>query len=218
MYTRQRTIDVLAAASIVIAFGGLFFGRLMLYPVAAASGDFLERLAAKSQFWDLGHRVMLVGMVGLIPAAIGMRRTFHTASPWLSDIATGLTIGGATLGVGQFALDFAMLAAARLEPRAAGAQFVELLMADSFVQWAFYTMPDLGQLGLILFTVVLWRQGPSWRVPAVLVTLAAAASLVGPLVFGAMGVRAALGLAFAGFSTVAWKIAAGAGEPRGNLA
>jgi hypothetical protein len=213
MRARRRIIDYLAAASIVLAFGGLFFGRLMLYPVAIARGGFLERLAARSQEWDLGHRVMLLGMMALIGATIGLRRALRTRSPWLVDIAAGLTIAGAALGVGQYALDFAMLAAARVEPRTAGEQFVELLRADSFVQLAFYTLPDVGQLGLILFTIVLWLQGAGWRPQAALVTLAAATALVGPLVFGAMGVRVGLGLAFVGFSTVAWKIAAGSAEP-----
>ena len=45
------------------------------------------------------------------------------------------------------------------------------------------------------------------------VTLAAATSLLGPVFFQAMGVRAALGLAFVGFSAVAYKIAAGSEQP-----
>ena len=70
----RRIIDYLAAISIIVAFGGLFIGRLMIYPVATASGTFLERVATQATAWDFGHRVMLVGMIGLIPAAIGMRR------------------------------------------------------------------------------------------------------------------------------------------------
>ncbi len=48
MPTRQRTFDFLSAASIVVAFGGLFFGRMMIYPVSKASGSFLERVAVES--------------------------------------------------------------------------------------------------------------------------------------------------------------------------
>ena len=101
-----------------------------------------------------------------------------------------------------------MLAAARIEPQQAGAQFLKALQGDSFVQYAFYKFPDFAQLGLILYTIALWLQGAPWRVQAALVSLAAAASLIGPLLVGAIGVRVALGLWFVGFSTVAWKIAA----------
>jgi hypothetical protein len=74
------------------------------------------------------------------------------------------------------------------------------------VQWAFYRLPDLGQVGLLLFTVALWRQGRGWRVQAALVSLGAIVSLVGPQVAGAMGVRIALALWFVGFTSVALKI------------
>lgn len=207
MVTYRRVVDYLAAISIVIAFGGLFLGRLMIYPVATASGNFLERVAAESQAWDVGHRVMLVGMVGLIPAAIAVRRAVGGRSRWLADIAAGLTIFGAALAVGQYALDFAMLAAARIEPSEAGQSFTSLLRSEPFVDWAFYKLPDLAQLGLMLFTVVLWLQGTGWRLQAVSLTVAAAAALVAPLLIGALGIRLALGLAFLAFTTVAWKIA-----------
>lgn len=206
MTSRQRTVDYLAAACIVIAFGGLFFGRLMIYPVSTAPGNFLERVAARSEAWHVGHQCMLVGMIGVIPAAIGLRRALCARSPWLADFAAALAIFGASLGVGQYALDFAMLAAARVEPPEAGAQFLKSLQADSFVQWAFYKLPDVAQVGLILFTVALWRQGAGWRGPATLASLAIAAALIGPLLFGPMGIRVALGLSFLAFSTVAWKI------------
>jgi hypothetical protein len=207
MTSRQRTIDCLAAACIVIAFGGLFFGRLMIYPVSTAPGNFLERVAARSEAWHVGHQCMLVGMIGVIPAAIGLRRTLRAQSPWLTDLAAALAIFGSSLGVGQYALDFAMLAAAQVEPPEAGAQFLKSLQADPFVQWAFYKLPDVAQVGLILFTIALWRQGAGWRVPATLASVAAAAALIGPLLFGPMGVRVALGLWFLAFSTVAWKMA-----------
>jgi hypothetical protein len=201
-----RIVDYLAAASIVIAFGGLFFGRLMIYPVAVAQGSFLARVAAAADAWDSGHRVMLIGMIGLIPAAIALRRALVARSPWLANAAAVLAIFGAALGVGQYALDFAMLAAAQLEP-AAGERFIEALEADAFVQWAFYKLPDFSQLGLILVTIALWRQGPSWRLPAALVTVAAVAALAAPPFFGAWGVRVGMGLSFVGFAAVAWKIA-----------
>ncbi len=207
MPSRQRIIDYLAAISIVVAFGGLFFGRLMIYPVSKAPGAFLERVAAKSEAWDSGHRLMLLGMIALIPAAIALRRTVRKASPLLCDVAATLAILGATLGVGQYALDFAMLHASQMESTDAREQFLHAWETGSFVQWVFYELPDLGQLGLILFAVALWKLGAGWRLQAVLVTLAAATSVFGPLLVGPMGVRIALGLGFLGFSTLAWKIA-----------
>ncbi len=207
MTSRQRMLDWLAAATIVVAFGGLFFGRLMIYPVSTAPGDFLERVAARSDAWDHGHRWMLVGMVCLVGAALALWRAMHERSPVLSGLATTLVVLGATLGVGQYALDFAMLAAAQIEPAAARAPFAAAFQENTFVQWTFYRLPDLSQAGLILFTVALWRQGTAWRLPATLVTLAALASLILPQLIAGIGVRIALGMAFVGFTTVAWKIA-----------
>ena len=209
MPSRQRTIDFLVAACLVVTFASLFFGRLMIYPVAIARGTFLERVAAEPEAWHVGHRVMLVGMIGLIPAAIGLRRTLRDRSPWLCDIAVALVVVGAALGVGQYALDFAMAAAAEIESPEAGERFLKALKSDEFVQWAFYRLPNVGQLGLILVTVALWRQGPGWRLPAALVTLAAVTALAGPFLFGAMAARVAMGISLLGFSAVAWKIAAG---------
>jgi hypothetical protein len=207
MPSRQKSVDHLSALAILVAFGGLFLGRLMIYPVATATGKFLERVAAQSEAWDWGHRVMLVGMVAVAPAAIALCRVMRAQSPRLAELAAGLTILGATLGAGQYALDFAMLAAARIDPAVAGEQFLTALREDAFVQWAFYRLPDVSQLGLILFTIALWRQGPGWRLQAGLVTVAAGAFLLGPLALGSTGTRIALGLMFAGFATVAWKIA-----------
>ena len=196
----------LAAASIVVAFGGLFIGRLMIYPVAKAEGKFLQRVAAESTAWDHGHRVMLLGMLFVVPAVLALRQTLHARSPLLTDVAATLAIAGAGLGIGQYALDFAMLAAARIEPAQAGEQFLDALQADTFVQWAFYKLPDLAQLALILFAIALWRQGHGWRLQAILVSVAAATSLIAPQLIGAMGVRIALGLWFLGFTTVAAQI------------
>lgn len=213
MRTYQRIVDYLAAIAIVVAFGGLFIGRLLIYPVAVAQGSFLQRLAAEGSAWHVGHQVMLLGMIAVVPAAIALRRAMHARSPWLTDCAAALAILGPMLGVGQYALDFAMQAAAQVDSPEAGEQFLKALRADSFVQWAFYKLPDVAQLGLILFTVALWRQGPSWRVQAVLVTLAALASLVAAPLWGAIGVRISLGLTFVAFLPVAWKIAAHPRQP-----
>ena len=107
-----------------------------------------------------------------------------------------------------------MLAAAQVEPRSAAQQFVDSLQGHSFVRWMFYRLPDLSQLGLLFTMAALWRQGAGWRMPATLVTVAALVALVGPQLLGSMATRVALGLSFVGFSTVAWRIAAG--SPSGS--
>ncbi len=213
MTISDKLANYLAAASLLLAFGGLFFGRLLMYPVAVAPGGFLNRLALESAAWDVGHRWMLLGPVFLIPATLGMRRALRPRAPWLVDVGTTLVIAGAALTVGQFALDFAMLAAAHVEPREAGQEFVDQLRGQPFVQWVFYRLPDVSQIGLILFTVALWMQGRSWRVQAVLVTLAAAVQLSGAWL-GPIGIRVALGIMFVAFASVAWKIAVGTPLPR----
>lgn len=225
MQIPSRALVIGGAVSIVVAFGGLFIGRMMIYPVARAEGSFFERVAAEASAWDWGHRVMLLGMICVVPATLSLRHAFHAKSPLLTDIATLLALIGAPLGVGQYALDFAMLAAATLPSAEAAGQFDAALRGQTFVQWTFYRMPDLAQVGLLLFTIALWRQGPGWRWQAVLVSIAALTSLIGPQVIGAMGVRTALGLWFVGFSSVALKIAWGetglhsktAGNPQGPL-
>lgn len=206
MQIPSRVVTIGGAISIVVAFGGLFIGRMMIFPVARAEGTFFQRVAAESTAWDWGHRVMLLGMVSVIPATLALRHALHGRSPLLTDIAAGLALLGAALGVGQYALDFAMLAAAGISSPEAAEQFEAGLRGQVFVQWVFFRLPDLAQVGLLLFTVALWRQGPGWRWQAVLVSIAALASLVGPQVVGAMGVRIALGLWFLGFASVAVKI------------
>lgn len=212
MQISSRIAIVGGAISIVLAFGGLFIGRLMIYPVARAHGTFFERVAAEATAWDWGHRVMLLGMISVIPASLALRHAFRERSPLLTDIAAGLGIVGAALGVGQYALDYAMLAAARLPTAEAARQFDAALREQAFVQWVFYRLPDLAQVGLLLFTIALWRQGAGWRWQAALVSVAALSSLGGPLVVGSMGVRIALGLWFVGFSSVALKIALANGQ------
>jgi hypothetical protein len=147
MPSRQRIFDYLAA-DIVVAFGGLFFGRVMIYPVSKAAGTFLERVAAESQAWHAGHQVMLVGMLCVAPAALGSRRAMHARTGWLTDIAAALAILGASLGAGQYALDFAMLAAAHRKPEA-GAQFLKALQGDAFTQWGIHRYPNVAQSGII---------------------------------------------------------------------
>jgi len=57
MQTYQRAVGYLAA--VVVAFGGLFFSRLLIYPVAVAQGNFLQRLVGlvRGVEPDRGHAV-----------------------------------------------------------------------------------------------------------------------------------------------------------------
>lgn len=191
---------------IFVAFGGLFIGRMMIYPAAVAKGNFLQRLDSEATAWDYGHRVMLVGAIALIPALLTLWAVIRFQSPRLALSATCLGIFGAALLVGQFALDFAMLAAAQIEPRSAGQAVVDSLQSQPFVELAFYKLPDLLQLGAVLFVIGLWRVGKNWRWPATTATLAVLISLVCPLLWGGLGERIALGAFWIAFSFVAFKI------------
>lgn len=77
-------------------------------------------------------------------------------SPRLAFRATCLGNFGVALLVGQFALDFAMPAAAQIEPRLAGEAVVDTLLSQPFVNLAFYKLPDLLQLGAVLFVIGIW--------------------------------------------------------------
>ncbi len=90
MQVPARAMVIGGAVSIVSAFGGLFIGRMMIYPVARAEGTFFQRVAAESTAWDWGHRVMLLGMICVIPATLALRHALHGRSPLLTDIAAGL--------------------------------------------------------------------------------------------------------------------------------
>lgn len=206
MQSIRSISSTLGGICIFVAFGGLFVGRMMIYPAAVAKGNFLQRLQSEATAWDYGHRVMLVGAIALIPALLTLWAVIRLKSPRLAFCATCLGIFGAALLVGQFTLDFAMLAAAQIEPRSAGEAVVDKLMSQPFVDLAFYKLPDLFQLAAVLFVIALWRQGKEWRWPATTATLAVLVSLVGPLLWGGLGERIALGSFWVAFSFVALKI------------
>ena len=78
MQSVRSVISTLGCVSIFVAFGGLFVGRIMIYPAAIAKGDFLQRLQAEAAAWDYGHRVMLVGAMALIPALLTLSAVIRT--------------------------------------------------------------------------------------------------------------------------------------------
>ncbi|MBX3421135.1 MAG: hypothetical protein KF752_06220 [Pirellulaceae bacterium] len=70
MQSVRSVNSLLGSLCIFIAFGGLFVGRMMTYPVALADGSFLQRLQTDAAAWDYGHRVMLLGVVAMISALL----------------------------------------------------------------------------------------------------------------------------------------------------
>jgi hypothetical protein len=214
MRAANKTLDYIGAAAIVVAFGGLFVGRVIMYPVALVPGTFLDRLAGEPTAWDISHRVMTLGAIAAIPAALSLSRVLRARSWWLVDIGTVLLIVAAALAVGQYALDYAMLIAAQLESRAAGQEFVDKLLAHPFVDLAYYEVANPAWIGVAFFAVAMWRQGAKWRPAACFI-------LLGVLVtqfqssMGPIGPRIALGILFLGFTAAAWRVAT---EPRSTLA
>ena len=201
-----RVYDYLGAASVAVAFCSLFIGRVLNYQLSTVEGTFLERVAAKAEVWDAAHRWLLVGAVALIPAALALRRSFYRKTPKLADVAAAIAVFCAALTVGQLALDYAMLAAAQSEPPAQ--QTIDLLRAMPIVDSAFYKLPNIALLAQVLFAIAIWKQGPGWRIQAVLVILGVTAIAVGTML-GPIGERVALGVATIGYLSVAWKMVVG---------
>lgn len=204
--THERFINYLTAASLVVAFGCLFVGRVLMYPLSRLSGTFLDRVAVESAVWDSAHRWLLVGIVALIPAVLGVRRVLWHRAPWLADLGSTLTILGAVLTVGQFAIDFVMSVAAPIEPRAATEELVRRLRDQPFVRFTFYTLPNLAGVGNVLLGLAFLKQGAGWRVPAIFVNLGIWSFLFASFV-GLVPIYWALGLLLLGNSMVARKIA-----------
>lgn len=206
MGSLTRTYDLLGAISVAGAFVCLFVGRVLNYQIATLPGSFLERVAAKAEVWDWAHRVLLVGAVLLIPAALALRRKLIETAPLLVDIATAVTIFGAALIVGQLALDYAILAAAQLTPP--DQAVVDRLRAMPFVEHTFYTIPTLSVLSHLLFAAVFVMHGRGWQYLAAFVLLGVIAMFFGSLL-GPIGVRIAMAIATLGYLGAAWKIALG---------
>ena len=214
MPRRERILDLLGAASVVLAFGGLFVGRVLTYPLSSVEGTFLVRVAAKADFWDAAHRAMLIGALFAVPAALTLARALRAGLPRLVDIAAGLMILAAMLSVGQFALDYAFLAAAQMRSRPDAIEFHDLLRSQPFVDLLFYKLANLAWIGVALFPIALWKRGVAWR-PAAGVVFLAIVTMLAQSQLGPLGPRIATGLMFLGFSLAAWQIA-GFGNPRPN--
>lgn len=213
MPTRDRTLDFLGAASVLLAFGALFAGRVIMWPVAMAPGSFFERLRAEAWAWDVSHAVMTVGLVAMLPAAMALGRALRAPgwSQWLVDLGQGLVMLAAALGIGQFALDYAMLAAAQQPSLAggeAGAEIAERLRHYPFVDIAFYEVANPAWIGLAFFGVAMLLRKRWWRIAGLFV-LAAVVIKIFESSMGPIGPRIALGIQFVGFAIAAWLIARG---------
>lgn len=204
MLSEHKRLDYLGALCILVAFGGLFMGRVVMYPVALVQGSFLERLSAEPGYWDYSHRVLMIAAVATIPAALALSRALRERSKWLCDIGLVLLVIAATLCAGQFALDYAMLAASQLNDRTAGQEFVDRLMHHPFVEFTFYNLANVAWIGVVFYALAMWRQG--WRAAAITILISVVMtqfeSSMGPI-----GPRIARGICFAGFALAAWRIA-----------
>ena len=213
MPTRDRTLDILGAASVLLAFGALFVGRVIMWPVAMAPGSFFERLRAEAWAWDVSHAVMTVGLVAMLAAAMALGRALRAPgwSQWLVDLGQALVMLAAALGIGQFALDYAMLAAAQQPSLAgadAGAEMAERLRHYPFIDIAFYQVANPAWIGLGLLGVAMLLRPRWWRIAGA-IALAAVVVKMFESSMGPIGPRIALGIQFVGFSIAAWLIARG---------
>jgi hypothetical protein len=208
----ERAMRWAGAIVVVLGFGMLLLGRVMMYPCAVAPGTMLERIGATGQAWDCSHRVMTAGFVLLIPAAMALWGSLRERSPVLSFAGAWLLALAAALSVGQFALDLAYLVAARVLPAEGAQAFVDGVLAHPFVRVAFYKLPELGGYGVALLALAMFRNGRAWWPAGAVVALAVVSSVVDAQM-GPVGPRVTLGVQFAGFALAAWRIAWG--RPRG---
>lgn len=202
MPSSQRWSIRAGAICVVLGFGALFAGKLIMYPTALVPGSLLQRLRTEPHAWEWSHRVMTVGFVLLLPAAVAIWGALRTRSPILSRVGALLVGLGAATSIGQFALDFAYLVAALQLPHDAGQAFVDAMFAHPFAHAAFYEVPNLSGIGALLLAVAMLRQGRAWWPAGAVVALAIASSLVDKQ-FGPIGSRVTAGIQFVGFTLAA---------------
>lgn len=198
-----RTLDRLGAASLVVAFGLLFAGWVVMYPVAVADGGLLDRIRAEEAAWDLAHRLLLVGAVVLVGGSLALARTLRRRTPTLAALAGGMLALAAVLSVGQFALDYAVLAASDLAP-GSGDALVSGVLDHPFVSLLLYDLADIAWAGLAVAAVAMWMQRDRmWRASAIVVAIAVVLRTFDGS-FGVLGPRIAYGVQFLGFAVAGW--------------
>jgi len=200
------------ALCLVLGFGAVFVGRVIMYPTALVPGTMLERIRAETQAWDWSHRVMLAGFVLIVPGVVALWERLRARSPWVSSAGAALLIVAMMLVVGQFALDFAYMEAALALSPEAGQAFVDAMLSNGFVRAAFYKLTDLGGVGVLLLAVAMLRQGRGWWWVAAGVLLGAVALSLVDSRMGPVGPRVTLGVQWVGFSLAAWRMVRG--DPR----
>ncbi|HBS29946.1 MAG TPA: hypothetical protein DEB06_11000, partial [Phycisphaerales bacterium] len=206
MHASHRWSVWAGAICIVLGFGALFVGKVIMYPTALIPGSLLDRLRAEPAAWEWSHRIMTVGFVLLLPACVSLWGALRSKSPilsWLGALLLGL---GAAMSIGQFALDFAYLVAAQNLPPDAGQAFVDAMLAHPFAHAAFYEVPNLSGIGVLLLAIAMLRQGRAWWLAGAVVALTIASSLVEKQ-FGPIGSRITVGVQFLGFTLAAWRMA-----------
>ncbi|MBX3380994.1 MAG: hypothetical protein KF805_12950 [Phycisphaeraceae bacterium] len=197
----RRTLDAFIVA---FAFAALFVGRVVMYPIAIAPGGLLDRVRAEQRAWSLSHLILLFGILALIPAVLILARELRDRSRWLCRAFSLLLITGAALTVGQYALDFAVLAAAQM-PAPSGQLFFDTLRQDPIVNLAFYKLIDLAGIGMIALAIAMWRQAGAWRIAALLIVATIALSLVQSRL-GPIGPRITLGIQMLAGFVAAYKV------------
>lgn len=197
-----RTLDRLGSASLVVASGLLFAGWVVMYPVAVASGGLLDRIRAEESAWDLAHRLLLIGAIVLVGASLALGRALRRRTPALAGAATMLLVLAAVLSVGQYALDYAVLAASDLPP-STGDALVTGVLDHPFVSFVLYDLADIAWAGLALAAVAMWmQQDLMWKVAAIVVAIAVVLRTFDGS-FGVLGPRISHGVQFLGFAVAA---------------
>jgi len=174
---QEPPIRLLHATIVAAGFSLFLVGRVIMYPAALAPGGLLDRVRAESAAWDYSHRVLILAALLHIPAVLIICRALSTRTPKLSVITSFLLITGAALSIGQFALDYAVLAASTVEPASGDAVFAAF-RNHPFVDLAFYKSPNITGLGFVTLAIALWLHAGLWRVASSLIAAMIVCSLV----------------------------------------
>lgn len=183
-------IRIFQASVVASGFALFLIGRILMYPVALAPGGLLDRIRAEPVAWDRSHRILLVAALLHIPAVLIVCRFLASRSPRLSTVGATLLVAGAALSIGQFALDYAVLAASTL-PAPAGDQVFAAFRNHPFVDLAFYKSSNITGLGFIVLAIAMWMQRGLWRLASLFLVCMIVCSIIQSR-FGVHGPRITL--------------------------
>lgn len=161
----------LEALGLVAGFMLMTIGWVLMYPVAIANGNILERIATQPDAWDWGHRLLLLGAMVQPVSSFLLFRYARDASVRLSHIALTLSLAGSMALIGQYALDFALLAQADTSIIFAPSKtsIVELVRQNLWASFFFYDLGEFLFLGQILFVFALFKAKGILRISAYIV-------------------------------------------------